>query len=514
MMNMLSDDYFDVDLLNEFADALKFKGFIALPDGELATWQGPIHPSFGSLTDAETMIIYMTPGWSFVPPRVFVEGLHTNHVTPGGFVCLWREGDDSFAWQTVDQLFSRIEEWCCNAKKDWSEDALAQDAYLNYMPKTREVATFDYSELQIESGGIGTFYAQRLREGRQIRLVPSSQGGSQLLRGLRLHAGTLKSHPPRNIGEVFNHLSNKQKRALRSGIGARKKGDKLIPSGGVDLIMFSWERGGKPDLLVIACEGVRGTMQSSPVLIPGEFDQKNLMLRSGPDAPTLQSKHVVLFGAGALGGYVGVLLAESGVNSLRIADYDFMLPGNVARHVAGHSLVGCSKLEAVNAIIKDHAPWADVNPLPGYYSSPKQILEAIAGCDLVVDATGNDAFSPSLAWLTSRQDIPLVSGALYRGGSLGRVRRQVSSSDTPINDRDIPEYPPIPAGPYEDEVAVPALGCSAPVNNAPPTSVTACASLITQVALDVLTDRFEFDDEVIDVYRTLDRPPFDKLGRM
>ena len=42
------------------------------------------------------------------------------------------------------------------------------------------------------------------------------------------------------------------------------------------------------------------------------------------------------------------------------------------------------------------------------------------------------------------------------------------------------------------------FGCSAPANNAPPASVLACAPLIAQAAIDVLMERFEFD-EVIDV---------------
>ena len=53
----------------------------------------------------------------------------------------------------------------------------------------------------------------------------------------------------------------------------------------------------------------------------------------------------------------------------------------------------------------------------------------------------------------------------------------------------------------------------APVNNAPPASVIACASRIAQVAIDTLTGRFEYDDEVIDVYRPLVEPPFDRIGQ-
>ena len=427
---------------------------------------------------------------------------------------MWREGDASFAWKTVDELFSRIEEWCRNVGTDWKDDALAEDAYLNYQPKSREVATFDFNEFRIEPGGFGDFYARRLLQGRRIHLIPEYEQGSSLLRGLWLHAKTLKSHPPRNLQEVFEHLSNKQKRALRTGIGARKREEKLKPSGGVDLVMFCWTREGKPNLLVIACEGVRPDMRSSPVLIPGETDKETLMLRSGPDAMKLQSKRVALFGAGALGGHVAVLLAESGVNSLTVVDSDYLLPGNVVRHVAGHSLVGCHKLEAVEILLKDHAPWVDVKLLPSVAKSPSDISKVIDGSDLVIDATGNDSFSPALAWVSSQQNTPLVSGALYRGGAIGRVRRQICPDDKPINERDLPKYPSIPDGYYEEEIAVPALGCSAPANNAPPTSVTACASLMVQVALDVLTDKFEYEDEVIDVYRSLDVPPFDRVGRV
>ena len=44
--------------------------------------------------------------------------------------------------------------------------------------------------------------------------------------------------------------------------------------------------------------------------------------------------------------------------------------------------------------------------------------------------------------------------------------------------------------------------------------VMACASLIVQVAIDALTGRFEYDDEVVDVYRKLAEPPFDQLARL
>ena len=42
----------------------------------------------------------------------------------------------------------------------------------------------------------------------------------------------------------------------------------------------------------------------------------------------------------------------------------------------------------------------------------------------------------------------------------------------------------------------------------------ACASLIVQVTLDALMGRFEFNDEVIDVYRSIAEAQFDNIGRL
>ena len=96
-----------------------------------------------------------------------------------------------------------------------------------------------------------------------------------------------------------------------------------------------------------------------------------------------------------------------------------------------------------------------------------------------------------------------------------RVQRQVLGTDTPIHLREEGEkYPLIPSGNEESDFATPALGCSAPVNNAPPSSVMACASLIVQVVIDALAGRFEFNDEVIDIYRKTDEAPFDRAGRL
>jgi hypothetical protein len=52
------------------------------------------------------------------------------------------------------------------------------------------------------------------------------------------------------------------------------------------------------------------------------------------------------------------------------------------------------------------------------------------------------------------------------------------------------------------------------VNNASPAAVAAVAALTTMVVSDAVTERFEYNDETIDVYRSLEKAPFDRLGRV
>ena len=144
----------------------------------------------------------------------------------------------------------------------------------------------------------------------------------------------------------------------------------------------------------------------------------------------------------------------------------------------------------------------------------QEIAQLVEDVDVVIDASGNDAFVYPVAQVAEELGKPLVSGALLRGGFIGRVQRKALESDAPIDDRpDSSDYPVVPRGDPSFDLAEPDLGCSAPVNNAPPSSVLACASLIAQAAIDVLTGRFEFEDEAIDVYRPLLEPPFDRVGR-
>ena len=511
----MTNSYFHLQSLDEFRAGLSQAGFEPV-DGssESPRWRGRIHPAFDTLTNATMMDIVIMSGWPFQPPAVFVEGLNTNHSTRSGLVCMWQDGELSEEWITISGLFSRIEKWCANAKQGWENDHLEHDAFLNFQPKSSLVATFDLLALGIHAGSWGEFHGCVNPDPVRVEISPGRKQKPNHLRGLWFHVGQLNLPPPRHLSEVPLHLPRAQRKGLEKALTERQGPSALLPSAGVDLILFCWERYNRPNMLVLACKGTQDETEAIALQL-GPNDEDSLMLRAGPDAPMLSTLRATLFGAGALGGYAATILSGSGIGNLTIVDPDVLLPGNVVRHVAGHKQVGAPKVKAVEALISDHAPLSKVDGFQESPSTPSEIRDRIVDANIVIDTTGNDALISSLAMITNEMGIPFVSGALYRGGFIGRVKRQALQSDTQFDQRnDLTRYPLIPIGDGSADFAMGQLGCSDPVNNAPPSAVLACASLIAQVAVDALTQRFEFDDEVIDVYQVISDSPFNSIGRV
>ena len=509
----MEQESFDIASLEGFRADLVASGFEPVPSTERRMWRGPIHPAFDGLTDARTMEVLFDPGWPYRPPRIYVQKLNTNHSTLDGFVCLWREGDTSLQWETLGGLFTRIEDWCERAKNGWQNDDLPFDAYLNFGEKLPLMATFDFESLRTSIGSWGDMNGV-LTNPNLLNLRAGPATGPRDLRGLWFRVGQLQAPPPRNLSELPQHLKRSQRKGLGKALSRRRSTGGPQALGGVDIILFAWQRRERTDLLILACGGI-GDKVEAAALVTEPNDERTLRLRAGPDAEVIKGRRVVLFGVGALGGHVAVTLAESGIDSLRIVDGDLLSPGNVVRHVAGHDQVGGPKVNAVEAVIRNHAPWTEVNSTPSANpAGRREIARLVEDADVVIDATGNDAFVYPVARVAEELGKPLVSGALLRGGFIGRVQRKALDTDTSIDVRpNSADYPIVPPGDSRVDLAEPDLGCSAPVNNAPPASVLACASLIAQAAIDIMTERFEFEDEVIDVYRPLPDAPFDRLGR-
>ena len=514
---MTSDTDFDPKSKERFIAELQDVGFNRVPDQKETRLRGRIHSAFEGLTNAGTMDILVKPGWPYSPPIVIVDGLDSNHSTSWGMVCMWQEDETSLEWTTAGGLFARIEEWCENERNGWEGDQLRQDAFLNFTNHLPgRIATFDLSELRIvNKRGWGELHAVIDPYTGRVDLRRGVRQGPSQLRAFWFHVEELDTRPPHEFSEIPSYLSRRQLEGFQRVVSERQSPELLAPSGGADLILFCWSRRRKSDLLILACTGI-GNTTDGLALRPAPVDVKTLSLRAGPDAAALKGRRAVLFGAGALGGYVATSLTQSGVGHLEIVDYDMLLPENVVRHIAGYPLAGIPKTAAVKMIADSHASASNIEIHNQYVTTPLQFRERINDADVVVDAAGSHNLTEALATVTTEMEKPLISGGLYRGGFIGRVQREARPDDTPIQQRDsLPgRYPRIPPGSDEDEFTTPQLGCSAPANNAPPSSVQACAALISQMTIDALTKRFDFPDEVTDVYRPIPDPPFNRIGRL
>lgn len=112
--------------------------------------------------------------------------------------------------------------------------------------------------------------------------------------------------------------------------------------------------------------------------------------------PGLAGRSVVLVGCGTIGSHLAKFLAQSGAGHrgrLVLVDPDTMSPGNVGRHWLGPGQVGQFKADACRDELKAMFPDSDIQSISGSILNRQGIL---AGADLVIDATGEEALSLAL----------------------------------------------------------------------------------------------------------------------
>jgi hypothetical protein len=104
--------------------------------------------------------------------------------------------------------------------------------------------------------------------------------------------------------------------------------------------------------------------------------------------PTLRKKVIVVVGCGALGGYIGRFLAQSGIGSLVLIDSDSLVSANTSRHVLGNTAIGVNKAEALSSMLRrdfPHVLTADVYRSRFEQLSPSA-LNKFVNADLIISA--------------------------------------------------------------------------------------------------------------------------------
>ena len=520
----LLDSAADRHDLADYISQLETIGFVASINDDQLGWVGPTPRCLitdGHTTATECTIIFRQ-GWPYLPPLLHVDGIKTWHANQE-LLCLWRDGDASRQWATVAGLMERVDAWSEQASHEFGGDPETLNALVYWNgPRASRVGLVDVHDLADRAGrGSGDGHVGRLHfrpavvspvadalvlqlTGETLRKsdIPNEFGDPQTLRGRYFYRdhGQLTS-PPTTIQEWRDSLTHDQREQFERDRGQRRH-RRLVH-------LLLWETGGGPAAL--ALESIRGdTGDWATAAIDLRPDgERALLLRAGPDAPSLRSQRVLVLGAGAIGGYVADLLARSGLGEIDIVDYDILWPANGTRHVIGRGPIG-SKAQLVATMVEQNCPWTTATPHHTAPWDPRALEALVAGCDLVVNATADRGHVELTARVCDSLTVPFVATSLHRGGNVVRVVRQ-ANDDTPIWQRThLDAYPTIP--PLTDELEYAGLetGCLAPVHNAPPAAVMRAAALTVDIAIDHLSGRNKEPDQVIDIIRAsgdwLDKP--------
>jgi hypothetical protein len=469
------------------------------------------------------MTIEITDGWPYVQPELVVDGLPPlEHVNEGNVVCLWRTGDPARQWKTLGGWRERIAQWCDGQTSGFRRLDEVTDTHAYFRGEVHALARMDLGAIPTATpDGEQGHLRGRWRHNQSILDLRVDKTSGQDVKGAWFFREAIAA-PPRTLDEVRDTLVSGQNARLAELVESAKGGKPRI-------VMLLWDTPHGRNALVLHLDRdpesvvqrpVRGRGAKAPAarvrtrpleLAPSQVAV--LRQRAGRDAERLERCSVVVFGGGAIGSHIALMVARCGVGKLTVVDGEPLRPGNVVRHIAGEEMVGWPKPVAIAKVVDGYAPWTTVAAIQASPWDPRWIRDRVEDHDLAVDTTGSASFADQLGVLGLDAETPLVTATLYRRGEVARIRRQ-APGDIPLHMRaDSARYPQIPHPPMPEPILL-EPGCSAPVNEAPPHFVAACAALATEVVIDALSLPLRLPDEVIEVYRPLESEPFDEVGRI
>jgi molybdopterin/thiamine biosynthesis adenylyltransferase len=182
------------------------------------------------------------------------------------------------------------------------------------------------------------------------------------------------------------------------------------------------DQSGEPHLFVLL---------SNETIIPCSMVQSDSVPEHfrEPDGSSLSNKTIGVVGLGSAGSMIAVSLARMGVRQFCLVDYDVILPENLRRHALDWQSVGLHKVDALSDAISRIQASARVTVSRLHLSGQESnaavsgVLERLAGCDLLIDATANPKAFNLLSAISKAASKPLVWLEVYGGGLGGMVAR-------------------------------------------------------------------------------------------
>lgn len=144
---------------------------------------------------------------------------------------------------------------------------------------------------------------------------------------------------------------------------------------------------------------------------------------------------VAIVGLGSVGSKVAEILLRSGIQRFVLVDGDVMLPANLERHTLDWRDVGSRKVAAVKRRLTNIVGGAAVEIIAANLNWQRSAkvhaddIEAIAGCDLIIDASGDGPTAYQLGAIASNLRRPFVSATVFEGGLGCLVARSIPGVD-------------------------------------------------------------------------------------
>ncbi len=539
----------------QFATDLASSGFERRDDdGTYEVWEGEFEVQWDDAVDSEHRIarhrvqILIGPGFPFAKPLVVpIDAVppirDSRHQAPGddrGPLCLWPdEGPGWHPSMTAELLLDRVRIWFVHHHcDDWPGKDRPPDLHLYFASadgyplmligddwspptgaRTGRFGLWQRGTNRVFSGGptsgvsmpptmhsdrllshVGLAERRRDRTGLWFRLGREPRPHATLASLLEEIDAATDEPPGWALAQLRGLVGDK----IRRGTGCIPLALGYPSPGGAEEWLFldadlggvaQGARWATPRLLV----RIRVTsFETAPA------GTTALMRRTGHIARALDHRRALVFGMGAIGGSVALLLAKAGLPKLRTVDSDRLRPGNAVRHVAGLSWVGERKTMATKWEIHDHAPDCEVEMCLATWD-PAQLAAWVGEADVVVDATANLSFSLLLNEICLRGNRPAVYVAAHRRAAIGRVRVVRPGRDACLVCYEAGHvgkdaYLRIPPA---DEGAFIETGCGVPTIEASAIDIEAAANWAARAALWLLEGKLLDDNHCLVVSEPL-----------
>jgi molybdopterin/thiamine biosynthesis adenylyltransferase len=535
------------DLREAFGQDLVARGFVAIgSDAAAERWSGDIvvvwdDPSTGEPRHSTHRVqIAIAPGFPFRRPTVWpidtdppIAG--SRHQAPGpeaGALCLWpADGPGWDPWMGAEGVLERAATWFRHYHRDdWPPHDRPPDLHLyfpangqralmlvgdDWTPPVEEttgrflVRQRDAERAFAEAPGAGAAVAQDRRPDRALVQMGLADAPAER-RGVWFRLRR-EPRPQTLLGPLLSEIdaATEQPQGWALSQFRGLVGDTTHRDGVRPVVALGYPGAdGEEHWLFLGFAlpgGLKGWRR--PQVVDGipifgyeaaGIDQTSLMRRTGHVAHALENRGALIFGVGAVGSTIALLLVKAGLPKLRLSDSARMRPGNAVRHVAGLGGVGNRKTLMTMIEMLRHAPDCVVRREDESWD-PSQLLQWIQEADVVIDATANPAFSLLLNELCLRAGQPALYVATHRRAAIGRIRVVRPGRDACLVCHDLgyaaaddrADYPLIPAGEEGEFVEA---GCGVPTVEASTADVEAAANWASRTALWLLQEKLGDDN--------------------